>query len=69
VKSHIDPSEASNLAISKFIRTNTGSVITEEDSSKNGNSKIEGTHKLSFGSKKVSNSKLPQSRYTKTDVT
>lgn len=40
VKSNADPSEASNLAISKFGRTNTGSVISEEDSSRNGNSKV-----------------------------
>lgn len=35
VKSNLEPSDASNLAISKFGRTNTGSVISEEDSSKN----------------------------------
>lgn len=69
VKSHVDPTDASHLAISKYGRTNTGSVISEEDSSNHGNSKIIINKESKFGNKIVSKNQMQLSRYTKTDIT
>lgn len=67
VKSNVEPSDASNLAISKFGRTNTGSVISEEESSKNDGHKLKNTSRI--GHKLQSKHLCQNSRYTKTDAT
>ena len=69
VRSNVEPSDASHLAISKFGRTNTGSVISEESSSKNGKSKIKAKNAVSLGKKFHSKNIYQNSRYTKTDAT
>lgn len=67
VGSHAAHSEASHFAISKFGRTNTGSIISEEDSSKHGNIMDE---KNNDSIEKKINSKniFHHSRYTKTEA-
>jgi len=64
----LEHSEASHLAISKFGRTNTGSVISEEDSSNHENNVDERNHGL-IGQKIQSKNNLHYSRYTKTEAT
>lgn len=66
VRSNAEHSEKSNIEISKFGRTNTGSIISEEESSKNGR-KI--GKSLPRGASKGKGNKFHYSRYTKTDAT
>lgn len=68
VQSHVDHSEASHLAISKFGRTNTGSIISEEESSKHG-ANIDEKNNNSIEKKIKSKNIFQYSRYTKTDAT
>lgn len=63
------PSEASQLAISKFGRTNTGSVISEEASSRRTKSKSKAKPSVHLGNKFNSKNLYQHSRYTKTDAT
>jgi hypothetical protein len=69
VKSNLEPSDASNLAISKFGRTNTGSVISEEESSKNEHQIWKDQQISHLSTKFNSKNVLQNSRYTKTDAT
>lgn len=70
VKSNIDPSEASHLAISKFGKTNTESIISEEDSCNNRNQIKKGQMHSKFNSSRLHNKnfKYPSGN-AKTDAT
>ncbi|CAI2371028.1 unnamed protein product [Moneuplotes crassus] len=69
VQSIVEHSEPSHLAISKFGRTNTGSIISEEESSKNGKIKASNRIHKKEDKKMKSKNKVQHSRYTKTDAT
>jgi len=68
VRSNIDPSDASNLAISKYGGTNAESIFSKDGSLKHKKINRVGQNNLyrnKFNAKNV----YQQSRYTKTDAT
>lgn len=69
MRSNFENSEPSHLAISKFGRTNTGSIISEEESSKNGQNINNEENLGTIDSKIKSKNKYHYSKYAKTDAT
>ena len=70
IKSNVDPTEASHLAISKFGKTNTESIISEEDSPNNRNNITKGAIQNKFNSSRLHSKYLNRpTGNTKTDAT